>query len=682
MTKATGIEFGVQPAFERVLEQLDTTGRAWVTGEVGSGRSTLAEQLVTHEVEQGRRATWVDLLELREADAIIGAVFTAAASLSPAAREACMTDWPRLAHAVSKLAQVGPEDFTVIVTVPTSWADTSARADSALADTILQRARDLLRSLVAASALRTVLITPRTLDPKHSGLDDVAPTYLSRPKNALALLQTVDWGSLAVAAASLAKAVADDAEPSPVALRLAVGAVGLGASPASVARELEQPGRAVVLRAMAHSFCERLVQAGRVDERRAVERQLLARRPVSSDRLAALCGLDDEQLPLLTQCVGYGERETRVSPNLRRTLLAELWPQMPEQARHEHHQALTEHYEKLDGADEITVTRNFETTAWLERMHHLAYVDPNAAVEHLPCRELYWTRGRVLSKQLQRYEEAADLYRACTTRFPNDSYAWHYLGYNLERAGMARREAEAAYEKAIEHDPSNPWWNSRRVTFLIGQGKPRAARKAWGAALDRVDPDGERSSRDGWLAKHFHRWVARAWLEAGHPDDAFDILKLLGDEQIDGSDLLRQLRHRVLDALEVDGLGGPAYPSWVPMSQRWKQPDSAVLPEELEGEPLRAWYPGRVIAATDNELTVFYGQRLEAAPLRSWVTRVDANVLVNAHPQPVDDFVFLAIYGPDTRCLFSQNWPRSLRSSVVESADLPLSYFDRWRSPA
>jgi len=48
-----------------------------------------------------------------------------------------------------------------------------------------------------------------------------------------------------------------------------------------------------------------------------------------------------------------------------------------------------------------------------------------------------------------------------------------------DRAVHNHPGAEQAYREAIRLDRTNPWWNGRLVTFLIGQGRLRAARTAW-----------------------------------------------------------------------------------------------------------------------------------------------------------------------------------------------------------
>ncbi len=90
-----------------------------------------------------------------------------------------------------------------------------------------------------------------------------------------------------------------------------------------------------------------------------------------------------------------------------------------------------------------------------------------------------------------------------------------YLGFNLDKAGVNRSEAESGFLKARSLEPDNPWWNSRLVTFYISQGRVAEADAAWAQALKRVDPDGAELVHRPELAKHLHGWVVTAWLDAG-----------------------------------------------------------------------------------------------------------------------------------------------------------------------
>jgi hypothetical protein len=124
--------------------------------------------------------------------------------------------------------QVG-EAATLIIIVPRSWEDDLRGHADALRQETAKRNRQLLRGLATAN-VQLVWITSRTILPNV--LDDPRlperPIPLPAPANATALLKTIDWQAYAGAAEALAENLDEDAQPSPLARRLAVGVVGLG----------------------------------------------------------------------------------------------------------------------------------------------------------------------------------------------------------------------------------------------------------------------------------------------------------------------------------------------------------------------------------------------------------------------------------------------------------------------
>ncbi|MBI4700699.1 MAG: hypothetical protein HY744_05970 [Deltaproteobacteria bacterium] len=685
---ATGIELGVEHALRQVLDRLaEPLGRAWVVGDVGSGRSTLAARLVE---ELAPRAWIVDLADLEEPDAPIGGFFSAAAWLPDvSSRQACLRDWPSLgdaAHTLDTEARrcASGTRFTLMVKVPDSWEASPAGADDDLAFASAARGRALLCGLARAEHLRIVWLTSRTAMPELVGGDSLDPIPLPAPRNALALLRTVSWGPYRDAADRLHAAAADVAEPSPLAVRLAVAVVALGGRVDVAAQRLGE-ARAPALRMLADDLAERL--ASNVACSQAVSRLLLARREISRSEVAALVGVPSEHVPLVTDCVGYGERAVRVSPPIRDPLRRKKGLRLSADDLERAHRSLADYHAKLDGAPVIADTERDGTRAWLERMHHRAHCEPSGDLD-LPCRELYWDRGRYLSIEQRAFAEAAKVYDACLDRFPDDGYSQHYLAYNLERAGRKRERAEQAFREAVRLDCTNPWWNSRLATFLLGQGRLRAARKAWREALDNVDPDGARTGRDGWLADHFHYWVARGFLEAGSAADALGVLRAVPEDVVAASQRLRGLRQQILDAVEADAIGEAVYPPHAPTDRRWREP--VALPREHDGAPRERWFPGKIVALGDDGVRLVYAARLDDGTYETSATLVDMESWQKMDfPDPaVGTFVELGIYRGGSRrvCRTDDEWAAWRKTAEGEaerlpSADLPLAYFDRWRSP-
>jgi hypothetical protein len=99
---------------------------------------------------------------------------------------------------------------------------------------------------------------------------------------------------------------------SPLAWRLAVGARALGASTDDLTRRLNST---VPLPDLAESIVEQL--KARAALQIAVRRFMEIRRPIAREEARVVSGVAVEHAPLILECIGYGEIETRVSTVLR-----------------------------------------------------------------------------------------------------------------------------------------------------------------------------------------------------------------------------------------------------------------------------------------------------------------------------------------------------------------------------
>ncbi len=675
---ATGIELGLDPAVGRVLDALEKGRRAWVAGQPGAGRSTVAQRIASVLRDKGRQVAVVDVLDREEEDAAIGVLYAIAAELpGTEGRSRCFRDWSTLAKGIAELEASAPEEFTAIVSLHSSWELRGGDVVDDWSESSARRCAELLAALSRSSVLNVVWITSRLARPETVGCEEVTAS-LPAPRNTPALLETADWGPYAPAAkAVLGQLGAHAGDPSPVALRLAVGVVALGGNAKRATAALREGSSAVG--ELASDLADRLGTAGFERCRSAVGRLLLARRSLPVDKLAELTGITSEHATLLRQCVGYPSTDApgmvKVSSSVRRSSLARLAVAEDVETNQ---LALAEHFKSFDGAPRISATYGGRTTAWLEKEHHLAQTASDATVD-LPCRELYWARGRFLSIRRQAYARAARVYRECAERFPDDAYSWHYLGFNLERAGEDRQGALRAYERAVELEPSNPWWNSRKISFLLGQGRIRSAKEAWRQALDNIDPDGDWVSTEHWLPEHLHNWVARGWLSAGYAAEAFDVVRAIPKAAFAASPRLERLRQSVLDAVEADALGESVYPAGYPVDQRWKEPSTAL--GGWGDRTLVRWFPGRVARADAHTVRVVYASRLEGGSYETNVTEIDAATWSQVgfgRPDQARGFVQLGVYDDGSRRVV----PVDDRPTPPNVGLLPLAYFDRWRSRA
>lgn len=673
------LQLGVDSAADQVMVRLrEGRLRVWVVGTPATGRSRLVSELVARL--EGN-AVVLDLLEAEETDAAIGAVLVSAGWLPDQKRSQCMHDWPSVEAGLLAVSGQLSTSLTFVVKVPESWRSQTVPG-SDWSHHAQVRARELIRGLSRVGA-PVVWITSRAMQPRDLELDlqddTPAPIPLPAPRNTRALLDGSCWSSYSQAAYTLGRALKlTKEELNPVCLRLGVGAVALGVKPSIVAPAMSQPfARAVA--ELTDLLAGRLARPEHASVRAAIQRLLLARRPIKRAAAARCTDIPDDHLPLVTDCVGYGEDAIKVSAAVRtrlRSQLGELEVDETETA----HQNLSDHFKSLDGADDVSATFKESTSAWLEKEYHRAHAGEIGNLEYLPARELYWERGRYLSVVRKSWAKAATVYEACVDRFPDDAYAWHYLGFNLERAGQDRRRAEQAYRKAIEIDPENAWWNGRLVRSLITRGKPVAAQKAWSECLENVDPEGTRIGQSPWLAEQVHGLVVRAWLDAGSARHAFDALKLIPDDVIEASVELQNLREEVLDAVEADALGESVYPKSVPVALRWRDPRH--LPTELGGGKRVRWYPGRVVTATKESVRILYAERDEATgTYRSMVTEfggAEWQGFLLGPPERASSFVELGVYERGGELI---RHVVNAEDDAPQSRRLPpLAYFDRWRS--
>lgn len=694
----------------RALEE----GRRFVLvqGGFGSGRSLVCSALQARE--PGRFAA-VETLDLREPEAGLDGLYLAAASLEGAeARRDIQKDWPSLADGLRCLAGYLGTQRILLLRLPDSWeaAGLDEEEEGEWVRQRVERARELLGAVAATRDLRIVLVGPAKLR-SALALKPDALFSLRRPQADLNVLADASrWGSYAPAAAALHARLTGRSPINPVVLRLAVGAVGLGVAPDAVRAAIEQGSDGRALRDLAQFIASRLREDQPANLQTKVQRLLLPRRPLPQAQILRFVQTTEEHTPLFTECIGQGDTMVRVHPAVRSALgntlrrsshdgRAQLTPE-------EDHASLAGLYRELDGQPHVWQTFGDETLCWIERRHHESQcIDtPLWTEDDLPAREFYWDRARTLSVRAQRerkqrnekaavelFRKAASLYERCRDLFPPvDSYTAHYWAYNLENGELDG--AEEGYRDAVRLDPSNPWWNARLVSFLLRDGRSRAAKQAWEEALAAIDPNGDRLEREPGLAFHLHHWVARAWLDAGRPREAAKIVvglpRRLLRESHAGRDSthtrrlsrLRRLLHDVASALEAEALGQSVYPRDFMISARWRIPDAL-----RDDDTVEHWFPGRVVRAQEDRIDVVYalprGPGPEQEVLLTSFTGGEWAAEAGDLAAEADRFVFLVSHRGDRRQVLDMTPPRhSLEElSSREESEAALRAIRQWLSP-
>ena len=579
---------------DQVLDKLKH-GPVWIFGPSGSGRSELSRALA-----EALDAVLVEPPGLEEVDAALHALVQCA--LDEDSTRLAFDERLTLLDRARRLAQrLAAKHKTLIVRLPNSWSFESA-GESANDQ---RRKNDIIQVVRGWGQGNNDLVLLTSTLEEESALTQLMPSSWVKLQRASIRREALEdgglWGTYRTAAKQLHIAlVRQGIDITPLQARLAVALVAHGVSVSwvlGVARQRSTPfPLAERLRDTLMSKAPKLWTG--------LQAVASARFPLATSAAVRLAGLNEDDQPLLTQCVGYGDGQLRIPEPVRDVLRAE----------HEKpHVELAWHYQQVDGAlSPMTLVRE-KAVAWLEKAHHLAHVSDVAVPAgrqrwsdlDCPARHLLWDRARFLSKTLRQYGDAAELYRKCISSFGDDDYSWHYLGFNLDRINANAQEVEEALRQAVQptwpngaenSGERNPWWSSRLVTHLIKHGRFTAAQSAWGQAIDAIDPDRKRVAENPWLARHLHKWIVREWLNAGEVAQARAVFDEIPRAVIESEEVLRQLRWRLEDAEEAVQLTESVYPASTQISSRWVKPQVDV--------PVQTWSPGRVVSASDESVVL------------------------------------------------------------------------------
>ncbi|MCA9574361.1 MAG: tetratricopeptide repeat protein [Sandaracinaceae bacterium] len=500
-------------------------------GGLGSGRRTLAAQLCLREPS----ALHIDFLAAEWADAAAAALLqlSAATGYPEVAPQPGSLNELR-AYTLSLVERLEAERLLVLSTSAVHPDESRPGARSERLGVVLQALR--------GHARRVEIGAP------GSGLHAAPGSVLTAPLEPFVVrssaVEAERFGAFQSVAEQVTAAVGAH-RVHPVALRLAIGAAILGTSAERAAHLTRQPAsgipalaRCIVVGARQHPALTS-----------SLRRLVALRRPLQRALVLQAVDAPETYIPLLTECVGYGD-PLRVPDAVARQMRAALGRgEQPDD-----HARLAATYRTLDGVNDPADASAATVTYWVEKLHHLAHGGADTQTEWQAQRivlpDLYWDRGRAASLAGD-FAGAVRIFERCVREFPDDDYAHHYLGYNLLRSkapGDTER-AEASYRRAIELTPSNPRWNRRLVCSLIRHA-PAAARAEWELALGRVDPYGDQLMTNPWLRAELLAPVASAWLQAGRADLAKAVIGSLPEPSSDDREEYRQVFDEV--AVEHD----------------------------------------------------------------------------------------------------------------------------------
>jgi hypothetical protein len=598
---------------ESVRQRLAEQGCAWVIGRPGSGRSTLTTKLRQSLSD----ARFVDLPPMGPDAAIHGLIQAASATQNPEILKRATQDHYSFIQRVKDIAQALVDlNVTVVLNVPRTWPVVKGAVQQGPAYEHQRRARQFLESLLSNMNLRAVVIFSRASDlPVSTGRDFGSvelPWAALKPEG---LLDAQSWGYYSEEAERVYHLNRQlGSTVSPVALRMAVGLLALGETE-EVLRSLflyPEPFLKIGVR-----LIELLSRESNHEVLAGLKRYSKSRFPHSREDAKEIAGLPEKYWPLLTECAGYGDLQTRINEWLRERLDS-VSNENPDSSAH---LLLAQLYAARDGVDSVSKLTSDSAVPWLERVHHLGCAGEAgesewSSIDGLSMDQI-WDRARSLSIYYKSYGEAADLYRTCTTRDGNNSYSWHYLAYNREkesekkyRAGGALvypDEIDSAYRRAVELEPSNPWWNGRLVRYLIQSLRLQDAKREWALVKDRCLAQRAPSR---WMAENLHLPIIHAWLKRGFVLEAKAVLEELPNDMRKASHELAVLQQQVDDADESERLGESVYPPELSMESRWKIPNDLV-DNEKEESALDSWHPSRIVRVEEGGVRVVFATTSE-----------------------------------------------------------------------
>jgi hypothetical protein len=674
----------LEPPRRQVLDALDEgRNRIWVVDKAGSGGTKMASDLAGNLKESAAVAM---LPPADDVDAPIHGLYQLASYLEADTRRSIIEEEPgtslgeRARLVAQKLLHAGR---ILILVAPASWRTQDAK-DDAEGHARASRARELIDGLLGEASLPTVIFSSANLYPPSSTFKPIQLPLLHLPPS---VLEDATGSDRYVEAAHALQTALErrSLRITPVQIRLAVGVIALGDRADDVVGALETPGRPGHSLSNPMPLARRLLEQLETTEcqglRAGLRRLAQSRYPLPRNTAIALAGLPDEHRSLIVDCVGSGDDTVHLLEHLRHALLRGL---SGEDRYADAHDALAEYHETQDGARDPSALPHERTLHWLEKVHHSAHGSASSRrkwyEQSLRARDFHWELAWSLSVEERDYGAAAEVYRAVLDQFGPDGYTCHYLAYNLDHAGKEPNVVEDMYRRAVEMDPANPWWNSRLVTFLIDQARFRAARAEWSEALERVDPEGVRVANSPWLAKHLHVWVVMAWLEYGQVEPAREAFDVIPAHVVENDDQLKELKLRLEDAKEAEALGESVYPASTPMKDRWRGP--RVVPGENHSGAVRvAWYPGRIVDAAEDGVTLVVAtpeqDRDERRVIARQMTREEWLESARFPPEQAKGFVEVGSFADGTVQILPL--PPEIHSPVFQiDSEWRLRYLRQW----
>jgi tetratricopeptide (TPR) repeat protein len=428
-------------------------------------------------------------------------------------------------------------------------------------------------------------------------------TAVPRPDDGRSLLESKGtWGDLWDHAALLREALADPLpNRSAWEMKLCVGLSALSATDRAAGFSMSEAATASVLL----SAVLDAVQGAMLDARQwhsAMAQLALARTHLDASVVHDFTsGLAPMEKSVLEKCfLDWNGDRAALHPLVRQKVLARgpgdpTW-RLSKAERRAAHDRLKREY-RCNGTTELRDS--------LESLHHeLLGTSPSLAASdpRIHFVEQLDEIGRTLSHVHREHTQAAHLFQLAVEIDPNHAYSHHYLAFNLDWEAKNAEMVETHYQKAIELQPTHPWYWSRWISYLATRGRFHEAKLWWRDALDAlcVNEDGS----PDWVFMNLHRWVARWLLHWAELDFAEEVLRTI-PTRLAEKDPGTQALWNLLDSLRQAERGVSVFPLSITVRDWWSRGPHTDLPDHWDGHRLTAWVPARV-EAVEREASIAY----------------------------------------------------------------------------
>ena len=552
-------------ALDRAVDQQSA---AYISGGPGSGKSTIAREVIPLAQAHGREPL---LITAPSGAADAGVLALAGVARRIGGNMATRNGWTALRSRTTDLLASSRDSIVLVLDEPSGW--------KAAGGIFARRAEEAVDTLIGPGTSWPAIVCDQGTSATSFALAGI-------PREEL---RVSTWQLLADAAAELYSLPIASRLETPLQQRLAVALLAWG----------ERPDRADV-----HWLGAKLAETLATRRHGAPlwglwQRLALARVPVDQETMNALGASRLSPLATATLNVALLDGAERLHDVLR-TIPEDRPPdpELVEDQRHDAHELLFEHhYARFEQDANADLPEAAEHAA--EALFHAGELEDETRLTlvSVDLVEQLDALGYRLGTVHGDHPGAVTAYRRALQADSADPHAIHHLAYHLDAQGLERDDVESGYARAVKVEPEQPAWHARRVSFLTDTARPSMARAAWAHAESVLAED----RGDTGLYVALHLYVAASLLIAG--ELAFC------DYVLDGVPAYaRNAQYRDLSRLLAGRLSAQDAGAFVPAPRSggawWEQGPERLPARDTAGRDLTAWVAGRIESIDDSSVDV------------------------------------------------------------------------------